>query len=285
MSAAAAENADVACSVVIRPASREPSKTAAQQAGAAGAASEELISALALAPPPPPRAAPAARAAAPRLQAACLSRAGCEPGFRKTNQDSCFAYAPYPADGAALFGVMDGHGPLGHHVSAFVKSQLPLALADLLAAAGAGAARGSGSRGGSGGGGGGAGSSSGGGAAAADEANAANPPPPLASAIARALPAAFEAVDARLAAPEGAPGSAGVNCEFNGSTCAVAHLDGARLTVAWVGDSRVVLGRAPAGAAASGSGRLEAVELTADHKPTNPGERERILASEGRVAR
>lgn len=29
----------------------------------------------------------------------------------------------------------------------------------------------------------------------------------------------------------------------------------------------------------------EAVELTNDHKPTNPGERERILRSQGRVER
>jgi hypothetical protein len=54
---------------------------------------------------------------------------------------------------------------------------------------------------------------------------------------------------------------------------------GNALTTAWVGDSRGVLGRH------SGVGGWQAVDLTADHKPTNPKERERILRSQGRVER
>lgn len=56
-------------------------------------------------------------------------------------------------------------------------------------------------------------------------------------------------------------------------------LQGRQLTTAWVGDSRCVLGRASPG------GGWEALDLTADHKPTNPGERERITRAQGRVER
>ncbi len=51
------------------------------------------------------------------------------------------------------------------------------------------------------------------------------------------------------------------------------------LTVANVGDSRVILGRKPAGA---GKG-LTAVEVSKDHKPDRPDEMERIVARGGRV--
>jgi len=54
---------------------------------------------------------------------------------------------------------------------------------------------------------------------------------------------------------------------------------GEHLTTAWVGDSRGVLGRI------NKSNSWEAVDLTSDHKPTNPGEKERILRSQGRVER
>jgi serine/threonine protein phosphatase PrpC len=54
---------------------------------------------------------------------------------------------------------------------------------------------------------------------------------------------------------------------------------GDQLTTAWVGDSRGVLGRRTA---ADG---WRAVDLTSDHKPINPVERERILRSQGRVER
>jgi serine/threonine protein phosphatase PrpC len=65
-------------------------------------------------------------------------------------------------------------------------------------------------------------------------------------------------------------GQTRIDCEFSGSTCVVAYLRNTTLTVAWVGDSRACLGR-------QGPRGLEAVELTLDHKPTSPGEKERIL--------
>lgn len=52
---------------------------------------------------------------------------------------------------------------------------------------------------------------------------------------------------------------------------------GRQITTAWVGDSRGVLGRM------SGAGKMEAVDLSRDHKPGDPGERARIVASNGRV--
>lgn len=42
-----------------------------------------------------------------------MSRAGCEPGYKKTNQDNCFAFEKYITEDQALFGAMDGHGPNG----------------------------------------------------------------------------------------------------------------------------------------------------------------------------
>eukprot|EP00955_Chlamydomonas_euryale_P012205 131199-Chlamydomonas_euryale.AAC.1 len=48
-----------------------------------------------------------------------MSRAGKEPGFRKTNQDNCFAFEKYISEEQSLFGAMDGHGPNGvYHAGA-----------------------------------------------------------------------------------------------------------------------------------------------------------------------
>jgi hypothetical protein len=53
-----------------------------------------------------------ARRAVP-VSVACISRAGQEPGYKKTNQDSCFAFEKYISEDESLFGAMDGHGPHG----------------------------------------------------------------------------------------------------------------------------------------------------------------------------
>ncbi|KAG1662755.1 hypothetical protein FOA52_006780 [Chlamydomonas sp. UWO 241] len=71
-----------------------------------------------------------------RVSVACMSRAGKEPGFKKTNQDSCFAFEKYISEDQALFGAMDGHGPQGHLVSGFVKQHLPIMLVHHLATGG-----------------------------------------------------------------------------------------------------------------------------------------------------
>ena len=54
---------------------------------------------------------------------ACMSRAGREPGFKKQNQDNCFAFEKYITNEQSLFGAFDGHGPNGmppHKLCSFV---------------------------------------------------------------------------------------------------------------------------------------------------------------------
>lgn len=73
---------------------------------------------------------------------------------------------------------------------------------------------------------------------------------------------------------------AAFSVEMSGTTAVVAHLEQRRLSVAWAGDSRAVLGRrAPSG------GGCGAVALTRDHKPDVEGEAARIAARGGRVER
>lgn len=54
------------------------------------------------------------------------------------------------------------------------------------------------------------------------------------------------------------------------------------LTSAWVGDSRMVLGRLKSKAHGSA---WEAIDLSTDHKPSTPEEYQRILKAGGRVDR
>ena len=71
----------------------------------------------------------------------CMSRAGREPGFKKQNQDNCFAFEKYVAAGQALFGAFDGHGPNGKPLPfGFVKSRLLIKIASELASDGPGLA-------------------------------------------------------------------------------------------------------------------------------------------------
>jgi hypothetical protein len=60
------------------------------------------------------------------------------------------------------------------------------------------------------------------------------------------------------------------------------YSQGRTLTTAWVGDSRMVLGRQRKKGWRSS---WEAIDLSVDHKPTIPEERQRILDSHGRVER
>ena len=67
-----------------------------------------------LPPPPPPPPPPCA-----------TCHAGYAPGYKDANQDSCLAFSAFGGPGAALLGVFDGHGSLGHHVSGFLRRALP----------------------------------------------------------------------------------------------------------------------------------------------------------------
>lgn len=66
------------------------------------------------------------------------------------------------------------------------------------------------------------------------------------------------------------------------SSAVLSCMQGSTLTTAWVGDSRMVLGRQKKKGWRSG---WEAIDLSTDHKPTTPEERARILDSHGRVER
>lgn len=70
-----------------------------------------------------------------------------------------------------------------------------------------------------------------------------------------------------------------IDIELSGSTAVVCLLKGTTLFTAWSGDSRAVLFRQAPG------GPIQAIPLTKDHKPTDPIERARILANNGRVDR
>lgn len=72
-----------------------------------------------------------------RLSAGFRCRTGWEPlaGLDKTNQDAVMLLLPFgPDDRSSLFGVLDGHGRHGHHVSFFVARQLELRIAAGLSA-------------------------------------------------------------------------------------------------------------------------------------------------------
>jgi len=66
---------------------------------------------------------------------------------------------------------------------------------------------------------------------------------------------------------------------FDGTTAVACVIIERQATIGWVGDSRAVLGRY---ATAEG---WTSVSLSLDHKPTQPSERERIIASGGNIGR
>jgi serine/threonine protein phosphatase PrpC len=67
-----------------------------------------------------------------------------------------------------------------------------------------------------------------------------------------------------------------IDTEFSGTTLSMAIIRGNQLTGVNIGDSRVILGREE-------NGRIIPVDITFDHKPDSPKEKERILACGGRV--
>lgn len=71
---------------------------------------------------------------------------------------------------------------------------------------------------------------------------------------------------------------ASIDSEFSGTTCIIGLLRGRTLTVANIGDSRVILGRKE-----PGSAKLKAISVSDDHKPDREDEEKRIIARGGRV--
>jgi serine/threonine protein phosphatase PrpC len=68
-----------------------------------------------------------------------------------------------------------------------------------------------------------------------------------------------------------------IDSEFSGTTLSMAIIRGNHVTGVNIGDSRVILGKELE------NGRLGAQDITFDHKPDTPKEKERILACGGRV--
>lgn len=67
-----------------------------------------------------------------------------------------------------------------------------------------------------------------------------------------------------------------IDTEFSGTTLSMAIIRNNHLTGVNVGDSRVIIGK-------DEEKKLISEEFTHDHKPENPGEKERIIAAGGRV--
>jgi hypothetical protein len=67
-----------------------------------------------------------------------------------------------------------------------------------------------------------------------------------------------------------------IDTEFSGTTLSMAIIRGNHLTGVNIGDSRVILAREEAG-------RLAGIDITYDHKPDSPKEKERIISCGGRV--
>jgi hypothetical protein len=67
-----------------------------------------------------------------------------------------------------------------------------------------------------------------------------------------------------------------IDTEFSGTTLSMAIIRGNHITGVNIGDSRVIIARK------EGS-EMTAIDLTLDHKPDSPAEKERIIAAGGRV--
>ena len=68
-----------------------------------------------------------------------------------------------------------------------------------------------------------------------------------------------------------------IDCAFSGTTCVFGVRIGDQLHVANIGDSRCVMLQKDA------AGNVKSKDLSEDHKPESPGEKERIIAAGGRV--
>jgi len=79
-----------------------------------------------------------------------------------------------------------------------------------------------------------------------------------------------------------------IDTEFSGTTLAMAIIRGNHITGVNIGDSRVIIARSDGASSTTSTNAesthgLKAEDLTFDHKPDSPAEKERIIAAGGRV--
>ncbi|EFJ52887.1 hypothetical protein VOLCADRAFT_86320 [Volvox carteri f. nagariensis] len=202
----------------------------------------------------------------PHLDVAGVSLPGYAPGYKDRNQDSALLLDTFLSNRQQLLAVFDGHGPEGDRVSAFVKRNLPYTLLTQLAEDGEETRRR--------------------GAAAVDSseesraakmAASASPwtfvtsPQPTACSgggrpaggcgggpLPRAMWRAVTSLDRQLE-------DSGIDVVNSGTTAALCHVHGRRVTAAWVGDSRMLLGLPMrAGEAAGAHASVAAVALLSE---------------------
>lgn len=172
---------------------------------------------------------------------------------RKENQDSFCAHAPYAGDEyQMLFAVFDGHGQDGRKISHNARDTLPQVLREDYAKTGFGTI--------------------------AVEGEPENKRTEINKARYDCMKKAFD-----FAEQASMPEELGINHQFSGATGVVAWMLGADLYVAWVGDSRCILGRKEQ--QVNGKDKYKTFDLTYDQIPTRGDEKKRVRGAGGRIAR
>jgi serine/threonine protein phosphatase PrpC len=165
-----------------------------------------------------------------KLPTAYLSEVGFSPFSRKVNQDALLVSTNLlDVPGLDVFGVFDGHGEFGHHVSRFIAEKLPVFL----------------------------------------ESEGERLISDTGKAIENAVSRLCEAIK-----------SSNIRTTYSGTTATFVVRVHDSLYVANIGDSRAVLATR---SRREESANYRAIDMSIDHKPDLPAEKERILARGGRV--
>lgn len=181
-------------------------------------------------------------------------------GKKGPNQDAVILCKDYGMEGGVFCGVFDGHGRSGHIVSGLVRDHLPSLLlsqrnARLLADEDSDD------------------SSDGDDTSSvdADDSSLSSPAAEMFDEWKEVCLQAFRVMDKELKLQPN------LDCSFSGTTAVSIIKQGKDLIIANLGDSRAIMGTI------SEEGRLEAIQLTTDLKPSVPQEAERIRKNHGRV--
>ncbi|KAF1897534.1 hypothetical protein Lal_00036976, partial [Lupinus albus] len=182
----------------------------------------------------------------------------CQQGKKGVNQDALTVWEDFTGEKDMIFcGVFDGHGPLGHKVSQFIRDKLPLKLSESIKMAQQNACRfydakesASGSY---------------------DDIYEGNNQGMSLAAWEACFLKSFDEIDEKLAQ------EINTDSYCSGSTAVTVIKQGDQLIVGNLGDSRAVL------CTRGDINQLIPVQLTVDLKPDIPSEASRIITCEGRV--